>query len=150
MKKLLTLVVALFLALNTFALDLEYLRKSFSKAVNDENLCKTIISKLNGTTESAVHKAYLGGFQTIWANHTYNPMTKWNTFSTGKANIEAAVKKDPKNVEIRFIRLSVQKNCPSFLGYSGNITSDKKFLKDNLHTITSEQLKKMVKAMIES
>jgi len=150
MKKALFLIVFIGLALSARAVDLEYLRKSFSKAVSDETLCKTIISKLSGNTESQVHRAYLGGFQTIWANHTYNPLTKWNTFSSGKANIEAAVKKDPKNVEIRFIRLSVQKNCPSFLGYSGNIASDKKFLKDNLNTITSEQLKKMVKAMIES
>jgi len=147
--KTLALISALIVATTVHALDLEYIRKNYSKAVNDESLCKSFIDKLSKNTESQVHLAYLGAFQTIWANHVFNPVSKLSSFNKGRFFIEAAVKKEPDNVEIRFVRLSVQKNCPSFLGYSSNIAADKKFLKSNLDKITSEQLKKMVKALIE-
>lgn len=47
--------------------------------------------------------AYLGGLQTIWANHVFSPISKLNTFKEGKKNIEQAIKKEPENVELRFI-----------------------------------------------
>jgi hypothetical protein len=80
---------------------------------------------------------YLGGLQTIWANHVFNPINKLKTFKEGKINIEKAIKLDPDNVELRFIRLSIQKNAPSFLGYNSNINSDKEFIKSNQKTISS-------------
>lgn len=131
------------------AMDLEYLRKSYSKAASDKVLCKSVMEKLSNEIESDVHKAYLGGLMTIWANHVSGAIAKLNSFNLGKEIIEKAVKSNPDNVEIRFIRFSVQKNCPSFLGYNKNMAADKKFLKENQHAITSEQLKKMVKSLIE-
>jgi hypothetical protein len=131
------------------ALDLEYIRKNYSNAVNDEDLCRSFIDKLSKNAETNVHLAYLGAFQTIWANHVFNPASKLSTFNKGRSAIETALMKEPDNIEIRFIRFSVQKNCPSLLGYSSNIAADKKFLTDNLAKITSAQLKKMVKSLIE-
>lgn len=133
----------------THATDLEYLRKNYSKAVNDKELCRTIINKLSEDANTQVEKAYLGAFYTIWANHVSSPFAKLATFSKGKTAIEQAVQKESDNVEIRFLRLSVQTNCPSFLGYNSNIESDRKFLKGHLGSITSAELKKMVKALIE-
>jgi hypothetical protein len=150
MMKMILLILVVSSTTCLKATDLEYLRKNYAKAVNDETLCKTIINKLSVKVESQVHLAYLGAFQTIWANHVFNPVSKMNTFTKGRVAIEMAVQKEPNNAEIRFIRLSVQKNCPAFLGYSSNIASDKKFLKDHLSSITSEQLKKMVQELIES
>lgn len=149
MKKWALLLVIAAYSFSSYALDLEYLRKNYSKAVEDKALCKSIMEKLGKQAESDVHKAYLGGFSTIWANHVSGVVAKLHTFSVGKCVIEECVKNNPTNVEIRFIRFSVQKNCPSFLGYNKNISSDKKFLKENLSKITSEQLKKMVKSLIE-
>lgn len=149
MKAILFLIIVS-VTTNLQALDLEYLRKSYAKAVEDETLCKSIIDKLSKGPESQVHLAYYGAYQTIWANHVFNPVSKMTTFTKGRTAIDMAINKEPNNVEIRFIRLSVQKNCPSFLGYSSNIAADKKFLKEHLSSITSEQLKKMVKELIAS
>ncbi|MNL63352.1 hypothetical protein D3C87_1874840 [compost metagenome] len=92
--------------------------------------------------------AYLGAFQTIWAKHVINPISKLSTFKKGKKNIEDAVKSKPDNVEIRFVRLSVQVNCPSFLGYSGKINEDKKIVQMGIQNVKSVILKKMMEAII--
>lgn len=149
MMKMILFLLVVSTATVVHATDLEYLRKSYAKAVNDESLCESIITKLSGKFESHVHSAYLGAYQTIWANHVFNPISKLSTFTKGRVAIDKAVSKDPNNVEIRFIRLSVQKNCPSFLDYNSNIAADKKFIKDHMSSITSEQLKKMVKELLE-
>ncbi len=49
-------------------------------------------------------------------------------------------KKEPENIEIRFIRLSVQKYAPSFLGYNKNIKEDLSFIQKNRQEIKSQIL----------
>jgi hypothetical protein len=99
-------------------------------------------------TQKSVHLAYLGAFQAIWANHTYNPFSKLSSFNKGKNNIEKAVKADPGNVEIRMLRLSVQRKCPGFLGYDSNIKDDTAFLNENINSITSPALQKMAALLL--
>lgn len=129
-------------------IQIGYLRDNYEKAVSEKKLCETIIRDLGKTPKSNVHLAYLGAFQTIWANHVLNPFGKLKTFNKGKANIELAVKNEDSNAEIRFIRLSVQKNCPGFLGYNDNIKTDKLFLKNNLDEVQPGQLKKMIENIL--
>ena len=93
--------------------------------------------------------AYLGALQTIWANHTLNPLSKLSTFKKGKKNIEAAIKKEPNNAESRFIRLSVQKNAPKFLGYQSNIKEDVEFIKNNRSQIKSNILNQYIEPLLK-
>lgn len=132
------------LVFNARSMDLESIRLNYGKAVSDKKLCKTMIAQLDKSTQSPVHLAYLGAFQTIWANHVTNPISKLQTFNRGKKNIEAAVISQPDDAEIRFIRLSVQKNCPSFLGYRSNMEEDKRIIQANNNYITSALLKRMI------
>ena len=55
--------------------------------------------------------------------------------------MEEAVKKQPDNLEIRFLRLAIQTNLPTFLNYSDNIIEDKKYLLANVQTIKNKNLK---------
>lgn len=129
-------------------IQLKYLRDNYEKAVSDKKICETIIRDLEKNPKSNVHLAYLGAFQTIWANHVFNPFSKLKTFKKGKANIELAVKNENSNAEIRFIRLSVQKNCSGFLGYNDNIKQDKLFLKNHLDEVQPGQLKEMIENIL--
>jgi type III secretion system FlhB-like substrate exporter len=56
----------------------------------------------------------------------------------------------PENVEVIFIRYSVQKNCPRFLGYSDNMVEDKIFLQANKNSIPSPTLKSMVENLLKN
>lgn len=132
------------------AMDIEYIRTHYGKAVSDKELCASMIATLEKTEKNDVELAYWGALQTIWANHVLNPVSKLNTFYNGRANIEKAISRQNNNVEIRFIRLSVQKNCPGFLGYNKNIQEDEVFLRANKKNIASEELLKMVEKLLNA
>lgn len=129
--------------------DMNEVRTNFNLAVQDKNICKKMMEKLEQYNEkSSVYLAYLGGYQTIWANHVFNPLSKLATFKKGKNNIELAISKEPENVEIRYIRFSVQKNAPSFLGYKNNLKEDRDFLVKNKKNINSDLLQKNIETLL--
>ena len=130
--------------------DLNEVRTSYSKAVLDKKLCKKMIEELELSKEkSVIALAYLGAYQTIWANHVFNPLSKLATFKKGKNNIELAISKEPENVEIRYIRFSVQKNAPSFLGYNSHLKEDKDFLVKNKKNINSDFVQKNIETLLK-
>lgn len=144
------LLSTLFFFMSFNSVDLDVVRANYNKLVSDKELCEKIIAELTETKDnSATHMAYLGGVQTIWANHVFSPISKLNTFKEGKKNIEQAIKKEPDNVELRFIRLSVQKNAPSFLGYKSNINEDTEFIKKNRNQISSDILLKNIGTLLK-
>ena len=151
MKIVYILTFYLALQANVYAgkINLNYVRENYGKAVNDKKLCAQLIESLEARKDETVFLAYLGGLQTIWANHVVNPISKFSTFKKGKNNIESAVKQDVNNIEIRFIRLSVQKNAPSFLGYNKNRNEDISFLKKHRSEITSPLLLKMINELLK-
>lgn len=149
MKLIITCVVFILgTSFTTSKLSMDDIRRNYQLAVDDKSVCRNMINALENNTQDNVQLAYRGAFQTIWAHHTYNPVSKFNTFNAGKDNIEKAVTLSPNNVEIIFIRYSIQKNIPSFLGYKSNMQSDRIFLQNNLNNITSAELKKMVVAVL--
>ena len=144
------LLSTLFFFMSFNSVDLDVVRANYNKLVSNKELCEKIIAELTETKDnSAPHMAYLGGVQTIWANHVFSPISKLNTFKEGKKNIEQAIKKEPDNVELRFIRLSVQKNAPSFLGYKSNINEDTEFIKKNRNQISSDILLKNIGTLLK-
>lgn len=145
----LIVVACIFLNLNASLTSLDSIRSNFKKVVEDKDLCRKMIDELSeNNVNLPIRQAYLGGYQTIWANHTFSPISKLKTFKTGKKNIELAIEKAPSNAEIRFIRLSIQKNTPAFLGYQTNIKEDSDFIKKNKHQITSMTLLKDIEAIL--
>jgi len=130
--------------------DINEVRTNFNLAVQDKNISKKMMEKLEQYNEkSSVYLAYLGGYQTIWANHVFNPSSKLQTFNKGKKNIELAVKNAPDNIEIRYIRFSVQKNAPSFLGYNSHLKEDKDFLVKNKKNINSDFVQKNIETLLK-
>lgn len=130
--------------------NLDLIRANYDKVFLDRELCEKMIDELDREkNNSATYLGYLGGLQTIWANHVFSPISKWNTFKKGKGNIEQAIKIEPDNVELRFIRLSIQKNIPSFLGYKSNIDEDIEFIKKNRNQICIEILNNNIEMLLK-
>lgn len=146
-KVLILFILPICMVFKAKGMELEKIRINYEKAVSDKGICQAMIKQLSTNTD-ALHIAYLGAFQAVWAKHTINPISKLSTFKKGKKNIELAVKSKPDDVEIRFVRLSVQLNCPSFLGYSSKINEDKKIVQSNIQSIKSVVLKRMIMVLI--
>lgn len=141
--------IALFSGLlNADAQGLEDLRENYRVAVSDKEVCREMMKQLEQQPQSNVHLAYWGAFQAMWAKHTTNPLEKLRIFNKGKRNIDKAASGSPGNIEIIFIRHSVQKKSPGFLGYKDNVEADSLFLSRNLNNITSLVLKKMIAQLL--
>lgn len=127
------------------------LRENYNKTVADKKLCENTIRELRTLKNmSPTQLAYLGGLQAIWANHVFNPIDKLGTFNKGKKNIERAIFLEPNNIELRFIRLSIQKNTPSFLGYKSNIKEDTILIMEHRKIISSEILIKNIDTLLKN
>ena len=75
--------------------------------------------------QDAVLMAYKGTARATSAECVFSPFTKLSRFKEGKALIEQAVEADPSNIEVRFLRLSVQLSAPAFLDYNSEIQTDR-------------------------
>ena len=78
----------------------------------------------SSTIKSATYKAYLGAAKALMAEVVSNPYTKLTLFNDGKQLIDQAVKSDPKNPELRYVRFMIQLNTPDYLNYNDNMDSD--------------------------
>ena len=87
---------------------------------------------------------YQGIAKTLLGKHAFNPVNKVSYFNKGKKVLEEALAIAPDNVELRYLRLTLQENVPSFLGYSDRIKEDRAFIRAKLPGLADPQLKKMI------
>ena len=66
------------------------------------------------------------------AEYVSSPLKKLKYFKQGKAMLEKHITEHPNDLEARYVRILVQKNVPSILGYSNNIPSDTRFIKSRI------------------
>ena len=125
-------------------------RLLFKSAPFDKHACtKLIYSFKNQAVLNPVYTAYKASGLMMNAKHVGNPLDKLSTFSKGKNLLEQTVTKEPSNLEIRFLRLTMQANSPSFLGYSDAIPRDKKFVLQSVKSETDIELKNMIVAYLQ-
>jgi hypothetical protein len=63
--------------------------------------------------------------------------------------MEAAIKSDPKNLEVRLMRLITQESVPKFLGYYQNIKEDRIFLTRDYKKTADNDLKIYIKEYLK-
>jgi hypothetical protein len=125
-------------------------RSLFKSAAFDQQSCISLVYGLKNATEHTqpILTAYKACGLMMYAKYLLNPLDKLSSFSKGKSLLEKCVHKDPKSVEIRFLRLAMQSKSPSFLGYSDHIQTDKGFIVKQFKSIDDEELKKLMKAFL--
>lgn len=140
-----------FSALGTFSsfaqTEAVELRNTFYK-VAERNLSATMLLDKAAKIPTAVAQGYKGIAYMMMARQAWNPVSKWSYFNKGKHTLEKAIKADPSNTELRYLRFSVQTNLPSFLRYSGNIEEDEQFIRTHLQQLADEDLKMRVQAYL--
>ena len=94
---------------------------------------------------NVVIDGYKAMSKVFMAKNGWNPYKKYTSFKEGTDLLDESVKRDQNNVELRFLRYTVQCNAPSFLGYSENIEADKKFIISNWPDISDMDLKNRIR-----
>jgi hypothetical protein len=145
-----TVLMWLFLLrLEAFApqtLELHQIRSLYHRAAE----VKTDALQLNNLLLQADSNAapviicYKGANEMIQAKYALNPVSKLEKFNKGKELIKKAIGRDTLNLEMRFIRYSIQSNLPAFLGYHDELGKDKQFLLDNTRDNQDAELKEMI------
>ncbi len=142
----------------SLAIDLQQIRKDYIESVNSSDKADALCKQLeNVKNPDAIILGYLGSVQAIKAKHAWNPVNKMAYLKKGFATIDKAIAKDANQLEVRFLRFSLQYYVPDFLGYSKNLITDKNKI---VHILKAHQpgsvkldndvLKSIVKFMIYS
>lgn len=143
--------ILLFVSFISNAQDLEEIRTEYPKAFENAEATNDLegeLAKVNSSSKSVLI-AYKGAVSTVKAKFAKKKSEKMKFFKTGVSLIESTVKADPSNIEIRYIRMSVQENSPKFLGYHKNIEEDKGFILKNYTSVSSIELKQIIKKFID-
>ena len=139
-KGILLLLLSSFTASN---LSITEVRNAYEKAVYSEQVANELLDKLNSTNNNTL-LGYKGTVTMMMAKHVFSPYKKLNYFKAGKEILEQALQKEPLNVELRYLRFSIQSNSPKFLEYDSNLQSDKLFLLKEVKTLTDADLKQRI------
>ncbi len=150
MSKELFIFCALLFSIIGNAQELKEIRTLYPKAVESTEIATKLEGELTNVNSSSkpVLLAYKGAVLTLKAKFAKSKKDKKEFFKEGVSLIESAVKTEPSNIEIRYIRMSVQENSPRFLGYHKNIEEDKQFFLKNYASISSAELKQIVKDFV--
>ncbi len=107
------------------SIETEKIRREFKACVSKEADLEGFLSRLSrADVQSSTVKAYQGAAKAMMADRVSSPFAKYSYFTEGTELLEEAIQADPSNAELRYLRLLIQTNCPSFLGYSENIETD--------------------------
>ena len=112
------------------SMEASEIRTVFHAKQPDEKTLVHLMKVDQGT--SGVTDCYIGVCSTMYAEYATWPLEKLEYFNDGKKLIEKNVNRLPSNPELRYLRLMVQLNSPSFLGYSENIDDDIKVFSEGV------------------
>ncbi len=130
---------------------LNFVRQNVGEMFKTEEVCLNIYNAFEQTDyqDNNLLLGYHGAALLGMARHAPNVFKKMSFFSDGKELLEKSIDMDHDNVELRFLRLTIQTNIPSFLGYSDSKESDKAFVLNHLEEAKSETFKTKVRNFIK-
>lgn len=122
------------------------IRSLYKKAAFEETSCQKLLKLLEPYNEhnNALMAGYKACATMMMAKHLLNPYRKLFNFMRGKELLEKSINTDRNNVELRFLRFTIQTNTPYFLDYNNNILQDKLFLINAISGISDPKLKQLM------
>jgi hypothetical protein len=129
--------------------NLASIRKLYPAVTKSEDNAKDFTAKLASVSDNddAVLVGYKAASIVLSSRYEKKTQSKKDHFKEGVKLLEATIKKEPNNVEIRMIRLSIQETVPPITGYKKNIKEDKKYITAH-YTEQSATLKEYLKDFV--
>jgi hypothetical protein len=119
---------------------LNEIRLLYKQASENESVVPILLEKLqaSATQQKAVLLGYRGAVFALQGKYAWMPFSKLSFLQDALATLHKAIQQDPENVEIRFLRLTVEKNIPMFLGMAIHLTEDKDKILENILAVSTE------------
>jgi len=136
--------------------NLKSIRKQLREAINDSKTTDSLYKSLSSIkNRTGIIDGFIAGVQALKAKHAWNPYSKIKYLKNCEKTFEQAIEVDPHNIEIRFMRFSVEDSVPGFLGYNKNIATDSKEIitqldKKNYGTADKELTVEIIKFLVNS
>ena len=120
---------------------LDELRHQFYLTTLDYKYAPPLIEKLHAAeSPSALQLAYMGATEAILAKPGWNIFKKLQHLRNSRSYFTQAIEHDMTDLEIRFLRLSVEHHIPGYLGFSKNIEKDKGVIMSNINLFRKKNL----------
>ncbi|NNC84984.1 MAG: hypothetical protein HKN75_02815 [Bacteroidia bacterium] len=149
-------VILIGIPLFVFGSNLNEIRMEFYQITIDSKNTPQLLEKLYAIDNpNAVILAYTAATEAIMAKVAWNPYSKFNYLFKSKETFEKAIQQNDKNIEIRFLRFSVEHHIPKYLGMSKNLQQDKQVIlneldNNSLMTMNEEMLNYTMRFLINS
>lgn len=118
-------VFGLILVLNVIYLDIASIRNSYKAAIYSKEEAQQLLDELESiTVQSPLRYAYKGATYALLAQFQFNPYSNLESVKKGSSILDDAVLASSGNIEIRYLRYSIEKNLPAFLPYKKHILQD--------------------------
>ena len=110
--------------------DMASIRKEYH-LLNSEEKVEKFIDRVR-KQDCFAATPYLASAMMQRAEYRAWPTSKLSTFNEGKSLLETYIKNNPKDLEARYVRLLVQSEIPSILGYNSDMELDEKYIRENI------------------
>jgi hypothetical protein len=131
----------------------EDVRSRYMAALNHSEQAGSLLADLyKESPADSLLIAYRAAVLAVMAKHTGNPFRKLDYVRQSERTFREAVTQDSENVEIRYLRFSIQHHLPAFLGMSHDLERDAQVIVRHLPRFkgTAHMKTEIIRFMIES
>lgn len=106
--------------------DLPSLRRHYAAAATDEAAARRMLAAVRGYDgPNAAIVGYRAVAEAVQARYVWSPLAKLRAVRAAQKTFDHAVALDARNVEVRFLRYTIEVNVPRYLGLSAHLAADR-------------------------
>lgn len=124
-------------------------RALFNVAHVNKTDCDKLIELTLNSNHPLTNAYYAAGIM-VSSKYTINPFKIMKIFNAGKEILEDLISENYDNVEMRYLRYSIQLNTPKFAGYYKNIEHDREILVSYIKQHSKSELTKHMMIFINN
>ena len=130
---------------------LDLVRQLYKEATADLEELDDLWEKVKDyQKEAGVRFAYKAAAKALQAKDSWIPHKKWSYIKEAMAMFREAIETEPENIEMRFLRFTVQHNTPEFLELSDELDEDLECIRKQIHRFADIKLEdKHIAFMLE-
>lgn len=151
MTKLVVVIMGVVLPLTSKSQELNDIREQYLKASHSSAANKVLaehIAEMLPNNEPEVH-GYLAMSYFLKSKYAFNPFKKYDHFSQGRSIMDSLILEHPENLELRYLRNTIQLKVPKFLNYYDYLDEDYDLILTKLKEATDPQLITMINHFLD-